>query len=174
VVLEKELAAAEAIESQILFTRDYQDIGLLPPQWQDLPGVIRKACNGIQLGTVSVEIDIDGVEILADKLLEKVFHHMVDNAVRYGEKISRIHISCNESFEELLIVCDDDGIGIPADAKEKIFNHQYYKNRGLDMYLAREILSLTGISIRETGVYGKGARFELHVPKGTYRFIVTR
>ena len=41
------------------------------------------------------------------------------------------------------------------------------------MYLAREILSLTGISIRETGVYGQGARFELRVPKGAYRFTVT-
>ena len=172
-VLQKELAAAEAIESQILFTRDYQDIGLLPPQWQDLAGVIRKACNGIPIGAVSVEIDIGGVEVLADKLLEKVFHHIIDNAIRYGEKLSRIRISCSESFEELLIVCDDDGIGIPADAKEKIFNHQYYKNKGLDMYLAREILSLTGIGIRETGVYGQGARFELHVPKGAYRFTAT-
>ncbi|MGA2121297.1 MAG: PAS domain S-box protein [Methanoregula sp.] len=173
VVLEKELAAAEAIESQVLFTRDYQDIGLLPPQWQDLMSVIRKACTGIQAGPVDVEIDIVGVEVFTDKLLERVFYHMVDNAIRYGEKISRIHISCNESFEELLIVCEDNGIGIPPDAKEKIFNHQYYKDKGLDMYLAREILSLTGISIRETGAYGKGARFELHVPKGAYRFTVT-
>jgi PAS domain S-box-containing protein len=173
-LLEKDLAASETIESQILFTRDYQDIGLLPPQWQDLKNIIRKACTGIQTGAVGVEIDIEGVEIMADQLLERVFYHLVDNAVRYGEKISRVRISCNEYFEELLVVCEDDGIGIPPDAKEKIFNHQFYKNTGLDMYLAREILSLTGISIRETGVYGKGARFELRVPKGAYRFTTTR
>ncbi len=92
---------------------------------------------------------------------------------RYGEKISKVRISCNEYFEELLIVCEDDGIGIPPNAKEKIFNHQFYKHTGLDMFLSREILSLTGISIRETGVYGKGARFEIRVPKGAYRFTVT-
>ena len=38
------------------------------------------------------------------------------------------------------------------------------------MYLSREILSLTGITIRETGTFGEGARFEIRVPKGAYRF----
>jgi hypothetical protein len=42
------------------------------------------------------------------------------------------------------------------------------------MYLAREILSITGISIAETGTYGTGARFEIHVPKGGYRFTGTQ
>jgi hypothetical protein len=39
------------------------------------------------------------------------------------------------------------------------------------MFIAREILSITGISIRETGTFGEGARFEIRVPKGAYRFI---
>ena len=60
-----------------------------------------------------MEIDIEGVQIFADKLLEKVFYHLIENAIQYGEKITRIRLSCDESFEELLIVCEDDGIGIP-------------------------------------------------------------
>jgi signal transduction histidine kinase len=68
-------------------------------------------------------------------------------------------------------VCEDDGVGIPADAKEKIFNRQYFTPSGLAMYISREILSITGISIRETGTPGNGARFEMRVPKGMYRFI---
>jgi signal transduction histidine kinase len=172
-VLQKELAAADAIHALILFTRDYQDIGIQPPQWQDLTSVIRKACDGVRTGSVQVEIDIEGVQIFADKLLEKVFYHLIENAIQYGEKITRIRLSCDESFEELHIVCEDDGIGIPPGAKEKIFNRLFYKNTGLDLYLSREILSLTSIGIRETGLYGNGARFELRVPKGAYRFTVT-
>ncbi|MGA7628822.1 PAS domain-containing protein [Methanoregula sp.] len=38
--------------------------------------------------------------------------------------------------------------------------------------LAREILSITGITIHETGMAGKGARFEMFVPKGSYRRFV--
>src|SRR5208337_3233682 len=170
VTLEKELAASNAIQAQIMFTRDYQDIGLQPPEWQDVGMAIHRGCAGLRLGEVRVEADIQGVGIFADKLLERVFFHLVDNGVRYGEKITRIRFSCNESFEELLITCEDDGVGIPPGAKEKIFNHLFFRNVGLDMYLSREILSLTGITIRETGTFGKGALFEIRVPKGAYRF----
>ncbi|MDD4137113.1 MAG: PAS domain S-box protein, partial [Methanoregula sp.] len=172
-MLQKELAAAEAIQAMILFTRDYQDIGIEPPQWQDLGSIIRKARAGVRTGAVSVEIDIEGVTIFGDKLLEKVFYHLISNAIQYGEKISRVRISCDESFEELLVICEDNGIGIPPDAKEKIFNRLFYRNTGLDLYLSQEILSLTGITIRETGAYGTGARFELRVPRGAYRFTST-
>jgi hypothetical protein len=39
------------------------------------------------------------------------------------------------------------------------------------MYLSRQILSITNISIRESGMYGSGARFEIRIPKGAYRFV---
>ena len=39
----------------------------------------------------------------------------------------------------------------------------------MGLFLAREILDITGIGIRETGEPGKGARFEIMVPKGTWR-----
>jgi hypothetical protein len=38
------------------------------------------------------------------------------------------------------------------------------------LFLSQEILSITGITIAETGIPGKGARFEITVPKGAYRF----
>jgi hypothetical protein len=36
------------------------------------------------------------------------------------------------------------------------------------LYLAREVLSITGITIGETGETGKGARIEIIIPKGDY------
>jgi signal transduction histidine kinase len=41
----------------------------------------------------------------------------------------------------------------------------------MGLFLAREILSITGITIHETGKPGKGARFEITVPKGAWRII---
>ena len=168
--LDKELAAANAIQHLITFTRDYQNIGIQPPAWYSISSTIKSVAAGIRLGSVILSDDTEGVEIYADHLLEKVFFHLLDNAVRYGEKIRTIRFFCEESFEELHVICEDDGIGIPPDAKEKIFNRQFFQNTGLDMYLSREIVSITGMSIRETGIYGTGARFEIRVPKGAYRF----
>jgi PAS domain S-box-containing protein len=169
--VDKELAAAEAIQSRILFTRDYQDIGIQPPSWQDIREVILASCRGIKLGKVMVDVDIAGVGIYADLLLVRVFYHLIDNAIRYGGPVSRIRFFCQESFDELLLVCEDNGIGIAERDKEKIFSRRDFGSPGLAMYVAREILSITGITIRETGVPGSGARFEIRVPKGAYRFV---
>ncbi len=168
--LDKELAAANAIQNLITFTRDYQNIGIQPPAWFNLSKTIKLAAARVQLGSITLSVDIDGVEIYADRVVEKVFFHLINNASRYSKKTSMIRFSCEESFEELLVVCEDDGIGFPPDVKEKIFDRQLFMNSGPDMHLSREIMSITGISIRETGTYGSGARFEIRVPEGAYRF----
>jgi PAS domain S-box-containing protein len=168
--LDKELAAANAIQNLITFTRDYQNIGIQPPAWYNLSKTIKTAAASVHMGSVKLSVDIEGVEIYADHVIEKVFFYLIDDAVRFG-KVRKIRFFCKESFEELLVICEDDGIGIHPDKKEKIFNRQLFQNSGLDMYLSREIMSITGISIRETGTFGKGARFEIRVPEGAYRFI---
>jgi PAS domain S-box-containing protein len=171
---DKELGAAIAIQNLMRFTRDYQNIGIRPPVWYNVSMMIKSAIDGIRMGSITLSVDTDGVEVYADRMMEKVFFHLVDNAVKYGGKISTIRFSCEESFEELHLICEDDGIGIPPDAKKKIFNRQFFQNQGLDMYLSRDIVSITGMSIRETGTYGTGSRFEILVPKGAYRFISPR
>ena len=73
-----------------------------------------------------------------------------------------------EEYGEV-IICEDDGAGVPADEKEKIFSYGFGKNTGLGLFLSREILNITGISIKETGELHKGARFEITCPQTTIR-----
>jgi hypothetical protein len=54
--------------------------------------------------------------------------------------------------------------------KERIFELGFGKNTGYGLFLVREVLSITGFSIRETGEEGKGARFEISIPPGMYRY----
>ena len=49
------------------------------------------------------------------------------------------------------------------------FDRGVGKNTGMGLFLAREILSITGIGIRETGEPGHGARFEMIVPDNAWR-----
>ena len=111
----------------------------------------------------------DRIEVFADPLVVKVCYNLMDNAVRYGGKITTIRFSGEESVDDYLIVCEDDGDGVIAEEKEKIFERGFGKNTGLGLALSREILSITGITITETGEPGKGARFEMTVPKGAWR-----
>ncbi|MDD1723796.1 MAG: ATP-binding protein, partial [Methanospirillum sp.] len=81
-----------------------------------------------------------------------------------------ILFSSHEEKGSQILVWEDNGIGVPVAEKKQIFERGFGKNTGLGMFLAREILSLTGISIEENGVPGAGARFEIHVPVGSWRY----
>lgn len=158
------------IAAMIQFTREYEEIGVSSPAWQDLHEVIGAAAQQVTLGPVRLEnAVVEGTEVFADPLIGKVFYNLVENAVHYGGKITRIRFLCQESGESAVVVCEDDGTGIPADEKERIFEKGFGKNTGFGLFLAREILTITGITIRETGVPGDGARFEMTVPKKNYR-----
>jgi PAS domain-containing protein/two-component sensor histidine kinase len=161
--------AAKMIRRQLEFTADYQEIGVKRPEWMDLADAVNRGVEGLRKGKMSLNIDVAGVQVFADTMLEKVFYNLVENALRHGEKVKSISISARETKEGLTIVCEDDGIGIPADDKEKVFLRGFGKNTGFGLYMVREVLDITGIRVRETGVPGKGARFEMLVPAGNYR-----
>ena len=162
--------AAQNITSMIQFTREYENIGINPPVWQDCRTLIDDAAKQVPPEKVMVKNDIPaGMAIFADPLIEKVFFNLMDNAVRYGGTFTTIRFSAKEAGDDYLIVCEDDGEGVVAEEKEKIFLRGFGKNNGLGLSLSQEILSITGITIRETGVPGKGARFEITVPKGVWQ-----
>jgi PAS domain S-box-containing protein len=168
--IKKEEKAANTIEDQITFTKNYQALGVTAPEWQNVNASIKKAVTGLPMRAVRVEVDPKDPAIFADPLFEKVFYNLIDNALRYGgADMKTIRVSSDEIDSGLRIVCEDDGVGITAEDKKRLFTRGFGKNTGLGLFLSREILSITGITITETGEPGKGARFEITVPKGMWR-----
>jgi len=164
--------ATKRIAAMIQFTKEYEQIGVNAPVWQECRTLVDTAAKQAPLGKVMVKNDLPtGAEVFADPLVVKVFYNLMDNAARYGGKITTIRFSSLESGDDHLIVCEDDGNGVPADEKEQIFERGFGKNTGLGLALAREILDITGITITETGEPGKGARFEIAVPNGAWRMV---
>jgi PAS domain S-box-containing protein len=163
----------ETIQRQIAFTTEYEDIGIHAPVWQPVSDTVRSAVSQLHMTSVTIEVTDNPVEIYADPLLEKVFLNLIHNALQHGEKVTTIRFSSHESDRGMIIVCEDDGVGISRKEKKHLFERGFGKHTGFGLYLVREILSITGITIRETGEPGKGARFEILVPKGAYRFTDT-
>jgi PAS domain S-box-containing protein len=168
----KEKKIADIIERQISFTDDYEDMGVKAPSWQNVHTVVRNAVASLPMRHIRVDVDSSDLEVNADALFEKVFYNLLDNALRYGGKdLSEIRISSSGGpAGSLIVTFEDNGAGIEAGDKGDIFTNGFGKNTGLGLFLCSEILLITGITINETGVYGKGARFEMTVPKGCYRF----
>ncbi|MDD1670725.1 MAG: PAS domain S-box protein [Methanomicrobiales archaeon] len=162
--------AARTIQHHIDFTREYQELGIQAPVWQDTKEVILRASGRFSFGKVRLIIDVEGIELYADPLLERAFYNLIDNALRHGETLTRIRFSADESDSGLTLTCEDDGVGIPAQERERIFSPRYSRTSGYGLFLVREILAITGITIQERGDPGRGASFRITAPQGTYRF----
>ena len=158
---------ATTIHRQIEFMKTYQDMGVRTPGWFRIDETIANVAQE----SVTCSGTCQTTEVFADPMLEKVFFNLFENSLRHGERVTEIRISCEQVPEGLMVIVEDNGIGIPREEKEKIFEKGFGKNTGLGLFLVKEILAITGITIRETGIPGQGARFEILVPKGQYRFV---
>lgn len=166
-LLEKIAHAVGFIQRHIEFTRNYQDIGVHSPVWQNPAEIIRK----LDFEGKRVNIELDTLEMYADPLLPKVFENLLDNTLRHGLNVKTISVQYEiQPDNQLMLVWEDDGAGVSEDAKTRIFERGYGKNTGLGLFLIKEILSLSGITIYEAGESGRGARFCLLIPEEKYRF----
>jgi signal transduction histidine kinase len=100
-----------------------------------------------------------------------VFLSIIENVLQHGQKVTRLKIDHQENRDGLVLTFEDDGGGIASDMKDLIFERRFSNQKGMSLFLVREILSITGITIQETGIFGEGARFEIIVPKVAYRLV---
>jgi PAS domain S-box-containing protein len=157
------------IEGQISFTRDYEEMGVKEPIWQNVRETVERVISCLTLGTIDLSIETGTLDVFADPMLEKVFYNLINNSIQHGGEVTEIRVSASEQDGGAVIVVEDDGVGIPDDMKEDIFRKGVGNHKGYGLFLAREILSITGISIGECGREGEGARFEIAVPAGMAR-----
>jgi signal transduction histidine kinase len=163
-------SASAAIEEQLAFTREYELGGdHAKPAWFNIRDLATGIVRTMPLCEIDVDIDTGDLEIYSDPLLERVIFNLVDNSLGHGEKVTTIRLRFYEEEGSGVLVYEDNGVGIPYHQKEIIFEQGFGRHRGLGLFLAKGVLSVTGITLKETGVPGEGARFEMRVPKGLFR-----
>jgi signal transduction histidine kinase len=166
--LDKLEEIASDIERDLRVASMFSHLGLIAPRWQNLSEVVTRSASRESQGRVLMDDLPVSLWCLADPLFPRVFSNLFENARRHGERVTIIRVAAREAETGLVITIEDDGIGIPADQKERIFEPGFGRHTGYGLYLAREILTTSGFSIRETGDFGNGARFDIHIPKGRY------
>ncbi len=162
-------AITDTIRRQITFTGDYQNMGERDPEWQHVVSVMERAAAAAVMNGIHLDVAAGSLEVFADPMLEKVFFNLLENAVSHGQCVSRISVAVREVDGHALLIVEDDGVGIPGDMKQHIFEKGVGANTGYGLFLVREILEITGMTIQETGEEGEGARFEIHIPEGRWR-----
>jgi len=171
----KALAYLESIESACEqatrifdFAAMYEKLGCERLQVMDVGTGIEEAVSLFpNLKGVEVVNECHGLKVMADSLLNQVFYNMVDNSLKHGIKVSQIRIYSEEKEKELKLFYEDDGVGIPAANKPKLFDVGFTtgKGSGYGLPLIKKMMEIYGWTIEEEGKAGMGAKFIMRIPK---------
>jgi two-component system phosphate regulon sensor histidine kinase PhoR len=106
--------------------------------------------------------------------LQQVFVNLVDNAIKYGKSPGRITLEAKEMAGPWVQVCvSDDGPGIPAEARERIFERFYRVDKarsrekggtGLGLSIVKHALHLHGGDVSVRSRIGEGSVFRFRIP----------
>jgi signal transduction histidine kinase len=158
------------VEKSLAFAKEYQQLGTNIPTWQDVQRSFLLGISHLNFSSIHRKVQLDNLEIYTSSLIERVFFALAKNVLTHAKDATDVTINYEIVKDGLLLFFRDNGPGISDTNKDKIFEQGYGSQKGMDLFLVREILSITGITIRETGTYGEGTCIEIFVPNGAYRF----
>jgi len=150
------------------FAKDYEMLGAEELLYVDVEKTVNGAVSLFpDLRDIKVTNDCHGLTVLADSLLRQLFYNLIDNSLKYGEKLSRIRIYFEEKNGFVNLIYEDNGVGIRPEAKPKLLHEGYTtgKGSGYGLYLIKKMMEVYGWAIKETGEPGKGALFIITIPK---------
>ena len=149
------------IERIFDFAKMYEQVGVEEMTYIGVADSLTEAVVLLDMGTTTVLNECEGLYVLADSLLRHVFYDLIDNSLKHGSATTiRVYYT---KGEEVTLVYEDDGTGIPAEEKEAIFTEGHGKDTGYGLYLIKKTCEAYGWTIKETGT-GKGAQFTIVIP----------
>jgi PAS domain S-box-containing protein len=160
--------SANRIRQQIELSREFRDIGTSPPGWIPVQAAVREAIVRTAAPEIGFRAWTERLEVFSDPHLPAVFYYLFLFSKREAPSPASVVVTYQIRGDECAIIIEDNGQGIPDDVKGALFA-QRNPGTGCGLFLAHEILSISGMTIRETGVFGKGLRFEIIVPSEGFR-----
>lgn len=122
---------------------------------------------------IKVELDTEEIIIKEDAdLMMEVWINLLSNAIKYSKQNGNININITNENEFWKVEIKDDGIGIPEDKKERIFEKFFqvekshsYDGSGLGLAIVKRIIDLTKGKIEVESKEGKGTSFFVYLKK---------
>jgi PAS domain S-box-containing protein len=168
--LEQLLEATANFYSQVNrtlnFSKDYELLGKEQLGFVNVGKIFDEAAGQFIDLKLKIVNQCGDLIVLADSLLKETFYNLLDNTVKYGKKTTQVKLSFTQENSALKLFYEDDGNGVPADMKSKLFTKGYGQGSGLGLYLIKKTLEVYGWQITENGT--EGARFEISIPKNSY------
>jgi two-component system phosphate regulon sensor histidine kinase PhoR len=126
--------------------------------------------------TINFRSEEEKLRLIADKLhFTSVIYNLLDNALKYSREAPRVTVRLEGEKEFVVLSVSDNGIGIPAGYKERIFekffrvptgDHHNVKGYGLGLSYVAYVVHRHGGEVRVRSEEGIGSHFTIKIPRG--------
>jgi signal transduction histidine kinase len=176
-VIDQSVKLARLVEQMLDVSRVKAGRLEIQPEPTDLVALIEGIVDHARQKTTKHTISVlaEGpLEANMDPLrIEQVLVNLLDNAIKYSPSGGPIDIqSSQEADGEVQISVTDNGIGIPLEHRERVFEQFYQAHAGgsaagmgLGLYISRQIAELHGGTLEAEFPEEGGSRFVLTLPK---------
>jgi PAS domain S-box-containing protein len=178
IIVEEADRLTELIDNLLDASRIQAGALSLDPQPLDLISLIHKTADRFATQTNRHQIVVDLPEtlplVMADeRRLRQVLDNLINNAIKYSPNGGKIVIGARSGDDHVLVFVQDEGVGIPEEDQEAIFESFYRvdsslkrstQGAGLGLYLVRAIVEAMGGEIRVESEPGKGSSFIFTLP----------
>jgi PAS domain S-box-containing protein len=150
------------------FAKMYEELGAEELAPIDVEAKINEAVALFSGSLPKILNDCQGLTLLADSFLRQMFYNFIDNTRKYGQKTTSIKIHYQKSVSDSLnLVYEDDGVGISAENKLKLFSEGFSTggSTGFGLFLTKKMMEVYGWKIEENGIPNEGAKFTITIPK---------
>lgn len=124
---------------------------------------------------VKITTDCRPITLYANnQQLRELFSNLITNAIKYNKQEGRVWVTVTTEADEVIIIVEDTGVGIPEDAKQRIFERFYRVDKGrskkvggtgLGLSIVKHIVNYYSGSIEVESKIGEGTKFMVHLPK---------
>lgn len=120
---------------------------------------------------LEIEDDLPQVYMVREQV-EQVLINLIDNAIKYSSSGGTINISVQKKSDKLYFEIQDNGIGIPVDEQERIFERFYRVDKarsrelggtGIGLSIVRNIIKQHGSEIKVESRVGEGSKFSFYL-----------
>jgi len=150
------------------FAKMYEQLGVEALMFVDVEKTINESADLFSDLTIKVINDCHGLTVLADSFLRELFYNFIDNTRKYGKKATAIRVNYEKTKQdEVQLIYEDDGVGISAENKSKLFIEGFSTggSTGFGLFLSKKMIDVYGWEIQEIGKPGEGARFVIMIPE---------